>query len=146
MIWYEGDGTTPDYLRYLRAKDLTNPFALALVPISLPDGATITGFAAQYSKVAQGAGLRRNASIDLVRGMQWGTAGSETNICSLSVYDADGTTSNSTKSQVGLSSVVDNDNFGYYVSCIFHNTDSGNSGANGLTVAAFKVTYSVLAL
>ena len=61
LIYYESPGSTPPY--YIRMKDLAAPRAQGVVPISLPQGATITGFDMQFRKVQHAGELDAVAEL-----------------------------------------------------------------------------------
>lgn len=145
LIYYESPGSTPPY--YIRMKDLAAPRAQGVVPISLPQGATITGFDMQFRKVAQAGGQSRNMQANLTQWPSWGASSGITTIGSpLEVTNGNGSTEVATKTQTGLSHVVDNDTYSYGVLVNMHNTDSSNTGADGLGLVAFRITYNISTL
>ncbi len=146
VIYYESD-TVATAPYYLRMKDQSSFRAQAVVPLSLPDGSTITGFDMQYRKVAQAASKSRNMQANLARFPGWATSGGMTNIgTALDVTNGNGSTENGTKTQSGLSTVVDNDLYSYGILVNIHNDDTGNDGADGIGCIAFRLTFKVTTL
>lgn len=146
VIWYSGNPSgAVGFNDYLRALDLVNANAQAIIPLNLPDGATVTNWTMQYRKTVQAGGKQRSLNAQLLRHPQFSTVNTgQAALGSLQVASGEGTTGNATKTQaLSPSFQIDAVQYSYSIGVFFLNDDTGNDGADGLGVAAFKVDYTL---